>query len=287
MKTRRINPLLERLAPLVCPVAILLLWECIGRLRFRLAPFLVSFGFDKTRIPDFSFLLPISDIILQFATLFTSGEILPYIWSTMWRSLLGFSLAAGIGIFFGVVLGLSRRSERLFLPSVDAVRTVPPVALLPIIILFFGIDNKMKIVLIFLGCIWPIVINTAHAVKAVDPMYIKVALNSGHLLRSILRRVILPAALPGIFTGFKVSLSLSVILSIVAEMLVGNTGLGFFLNYSKRNLEYDSMFATLFVIAILGWFLNAVLNQVDKRVLRWFYRSREAQLEYHHVQGDV
>lgn len=273
---------IERIAPLLCPITFLLVWELVGQFRLHLKPFLISLSFSPQHVPDFSFFLPISDIALTFFGLFFSGEIFSYLWDTTWRSVSGFSLAAVFGFLFGVPLGLNNRAERFFLPSVDAARTLPPIALLPVLILFFGIDNMMKVIFIFLGGIWPVLINTAHAVKSVDPMFFKVAFNSGHSRRSILWRVVFPASLPGIFTGLKVSLSISVILAIVSEMLIGNTGLGFYLNYSKRNLEYDDMFATLFVIAILGWFLNGLINLADRRILFWFYRSRAAQMEYHH-----
>jgi NitT/TauT family transport system permease protein len=279
MKT---NSIQERLFPLLCPAVLLLLWEIVGRCRFALKPLLVFLGFSELSIPDFSFLLPVSAVAPCLWRLFASGEVLQYLWDTTWRSCVGFSVAAFVGIALGIPLGLSRRVERLFLPSVDAMRTLPPISLLPVLILFFGIDNAMKIVFIFIGGVWPVLMNTAQSVKSVDPMYLKVAFNAGHSSAAILRRVIFPASLPGIFTGLKVSLSICVILSIVCEMLAGNTGLGFFLNYTKRNLEYDKMFAALFVVALLGWVLNALINHADRWLLSWFYRSRETQMEYHH-----
>lgn len=269
----------EKLIPLICPFIFMLFWEFVGIMRFRIAPFLILLGFDESNVPDFSFLLPISEIAPQFIYLFKTAEVLPYLWSTMWRSGVGFLFSALLGFAFGAILGLNKRAENLFIPTVDAVRTLPPIALLPVIILFFGIDNTMKIVFIFIGGLWPVVINTALAVKSVDPMYIKVGFNAGHSPRFIFWKVIFPASLPGIFAGLKISLAICIILSIVCEMLIGNSGLGFFLNYSKRNFEYDTMFATLFVIAILGWFYNGLINQADKKILDWYYRSRESQME--------
>ena len=124
------------------------------------------------------------------------------------------------------------------------------------------------------------IINTAQAVKSVDPMYLKVSYNAGHSSKFTLRKVILPASLPGIFAGIKISLSISVILSIVSEMMVGNTGLGFFLNYSKRNFEYDTMFSTIIFIALLGWILSMIINKIDYRLLAWYYKSRDSQMGY-------
>lgn len=270
----------SKLTPLLCPIILLILWEIIGQIRLEIKPFLINLGCSPEGIPDYSFLLPVSIVFPKFLSLLFSGVILPYLWDTTWRSLIGFILASIVGIVIGIPLGLSKRAEDLFYPTVDAVRTIPPVALLPLIILFFGIDHSMKIAFIFIGSIWPVLVNTAQSVKGVDPMYIKVAYNSGHSNRSTLYRVIIPSSFPGIFAGLRISLSISVILSIVSEMMAGNTGLGFFLNYSKRNFDYDDMFAAIIVIALLGLLLNMAIHRVDKYVLSWYYRSRANQLEY-------
>jgi NitT/TauT family transport system permease protein len=272
----------KKLFPFIPPIFIFILWEIFGRLRFDIPQFLISLGFDKNHVPDFSFLLPISDIIPKFISLFGSGEIFPYIADTAMVTCIGFLLAGIFGILFGLWVGLSKRAEKLFFPSIDAMRSVPPIALFPVIILFFGIENTMKIIFIFFGAIWPIIINTVHGVKSVDPMYIKVSHNLGHSSKTTLWRVIFPSSLPGIFTGLNISLSISLILAIVCEMLIGNRGLGFFLNYSKRNFDYDEMYATIFIIAIMGWLLNKLFILLDKKILNWYYESKDAQLEYHH-----
>ena len=262
------------------PIIIILFWEILGQIRFSIAPFLVGLGFNQNNIPDFSFLLPVSDIFPQFFKLIFDGTIFQYLWDTTWRSLIGFLLATVFGILIGIPIGIKKRNEELLLPTVDALRTIPPVALLPVIILLFGIGDSMKIVFIFIGSIWPVIINTAQAVKSVDPMYLKVSHNAGHSSQFTLKKVILPASLPGIFAGIKISLSISVILSIVSEMMVGNTGLGFFLNYSKRNFEYDTMFSTIIFIALLGWILSMIINKIDYRLLAWYYNSRDSQMGY-------
>lgn len=275
----------RRLLPIVCPLLLLAAWEAFGQLRGHLGPVLVSLGCEPARVPDFSFLQPVSAVIPRLYELFATGEILPYLWDTTWRAGVAFFAAAIVGVSLGLLLGLRRLAEELLLPTVDALRTIPPVAALPVIILFFGIDDLMKVVFVFMGGVWPVLISTARATKSVDPIYLKVAINSGHSRFCTLRRVVIPAALPGIFTGLKVSLSISIILAVVSEMLVGNTGLGFHLNYSKRNLAFDDMFASIIVIALLGWVANGVLAAADRRLLAWHYRSRDAQMADHHVAG--
>lgn len=266
--------------PIIVPLIILIVWEIIGQLRFSISPLLVWLGFSQNNIPDFSFLLPVSRIVPQFTNLIIEGTIFQYLWDTTWRSLIGFLLAVIFGVLSGIPIGIKKRNEELLLPTVDALRTIPPVALLPVIILLFGIGHSMKIVFIFIGSIWPVIINTAQAVKSVDPMYLKVSHNAGHSTKFTLWKVVIPASLPGIFAGVKISLSISVILSIVSEMMAGNTGLGFFLNYSKRNFEYDTMFSSIIFIALLGWVLNRIINKIDYKLLAWYYKSREAQLGY-------
>ncbi len=263
------------------PIGILILWELLGQARYYIEPSLIWFGFNPDNIPEYSsFFLPVSKIFPQFIKIIIDGTILEYFWDTLWRSIVGFVLATICGIFIGIPIGIKKKNEELLLPTIDALRTIPPVALLPLIILLFGIDDSMKIVFIFIGSIWPIIINTAQAIKSVDPMYLKVSDNAGHSAKFKLRRVIIPASLPGIFAGIKISLSISVILSIVGEMMIGNTGLGYYLNYAKRNFEYDTMYATIIIIAMLGFALNRIINALDYKLLSWYYKSRDAQLDY-------
>lgn len=259
------------LNPVVVPAVLLVLWEVSARGSGTILDLFVLAGVPRASLPDLSFFLPASRVFPHFVALFTEGEIAPYLFDTTWLTLVSFLISGVVGVIIGIPIGLSLRLERILYPTVDALRSIPPIALLPLMILFFGIEERMKILFISFGAIWPVVVSAAAALKGIETLWVKVALNCGHSRWYIFVHVMLPAALPQIFPGLRISLSISLILSIVCEMLTGNSGLGHFLNYCKRNFEFGNMFATIIIIALLGWVLNAVFAFYDRKILKWHY----------------
>ncbi len=260
--------------PFLVPVGFFLVWEALARGHGQLAALLAENGMPRSSFPDFSFLSAPSVVFATLIRFFLSGTILPFLWDTVWRTLVGFVIGAFFGVAVGVPIGMSRRLEAYMLPTVDALRSLPPIAILPLFILFFGIHDQMVISFVAFGAAWPATVNTVAAVRNIEPLWIKVARNLGHGARSVFFNVITPAALPGVATGLRISLSFALILGIVAEMLIGNAGLGHLLNYSKRNFDYPEMLACIIVIGLLGWLLNYLFALVDGFFLRWYYESK-------------
>ena len=272
---QRINRTLKAFKSLIVPLALLCLWEVLARNHVILETVYSLFGYSKEKIPDFPFISSVSQILSSLSVMVQKREFYSLLGNTLMVLSLSFSLSLILGVLGGSIIGLSRKIEGYVFSTVDALRSVPPIVLLPLFILFLGIDDSMKIAFVLFGGVWPILINTFFGIRNIDPIYLKVARNLQLSKRNMITRVIFPLALPAIFTGIKLSLSLCLILTIVCEMSIGNKGLGFLINISKRNGEYHDMFAGILVVAIVGWLINKLFKYVDQSFLNWYYKSQK------------
>jgi ABC-type nitrate/sulfonate/bicarbonate transport system permease component len=261
--------------PLIVPILLLGLWELISRNHGILNAIYGLCGYPKEKIPDFSFISPISSILSSLWAMLQTKEFYSYLGDTFSVLCSAFILALILGITIGSIIGLHKRLEKYLFSTIDALRSTPPIVLLPLFILFLGIDNQMKIAFVLFGSVWPVLINTFFAIRDIDPIYLKVAKNLQLSKSNTLFKVIYPLASPAIFTGIKISLSLCLILTIVCEMLIGNKGVGFLINVSKRNGDYDAMFAGILVVAILGWLINKIFKYADQHFLKWYYQKQQ------------
>ena len=260
--------------PVIIPLLLLGSWELVSHNHSILNAIYALLGYPKARIPDFSFISPISSILSSLYSMFQTKKLYTFLGDTFLVLCIGFILALTIGIIIGSIIGLHKRLEKYSFLTIDALRSIPPIVPLPLFILFLGIDNQMKIAIVLFGGVWPILINTFFAIRDIDPIYLKVAKNLQLTKFDTLFRVIYPLASPAIFNGIKISLSLCLIITIVCEIVIGNKGIGFLINYSKRAGDYDAMFATILVIAIIGWLINVIFKYADKRLLKWYYQKQ-------------
>ena len=140
---------------------------------------------------------------------------------------------------------------------------------MPPLILFLGIGNEMKLVIVGLAVFFPVLINTIQGVRGVDPVLVDMARTFGYGPGRIATRIVLPAALPFIFTGLRISLGLGLILVVVAEMLAGTGGIGYLIVDMQRSFRVTSMYAWLFILAALGFALNFAFEWLERRLLFW------------------
>jgi len=260
--------------PVIVPLLLLGFWELISRNHNILNSIYLLFGYSKARIPDFHFIPPTSSILSSLYSMFKTKEFYSLLGDTFLIFSSAFVLSLIIGIMVGSIIGLNKQLERYLFSTIDLMRSIPPIALLPVFILFLGIDNRMKIALALFG-IWPILINTFFAIRDIEPIYLKVAKNLQLTKSDILFKVIYPLAFPAIFAGVKISLSLCLVLTVAGEMMIGNKGIGFLINYSKRIGDYDTMFAAILVIGLIGWLINIMFKYTDKRLLKWYYQKQQ------------
>ena len=188
---------------------------------------------------------------------------------SMTRLLVGWGLAVLIGVTVGTAIGLSARVRDYVDPIIQFLRAIPPPTLLVLFIVLLGIGNSMKIAMIVFGVVWPILINTADGVASVEPLQRE----TGRVYRigfvQDLTRIVPPSAGPKIFAGLRVSLSIAVILMVISELYAATDGVGFQLVQAQRSFRSIDVWATIVLLGIIGYTLNAILAAVEGRMLSW------------------
>ena len=190
-------------------------------------------------------------------------------WISLYRALAGFALAAIVGVAIGVLMGRSALAAALLDPLFSGTYAVPKLALFPIFIFVFGIGSLSKVALIFLECLYPIVIITYQGARSVSPILIWSAENMGASRARIFGRIVIPATVPYIFAGFRVALPVAMIVVIITEMISSADGLGYLVIYSLSSLQTDRMLAVVLAIALLGLALDRLLVLLRGRLVYW------------------
>jgi ABC-type nitrate/sulfonate/bicarbonate transport system permease component len=185
------------------------------------------------------------------------------------RALGGFALAALAGILLGIVMGRSPIVAALLDPLFSGTYAVPKLALFPIFIFVFGIGSLSKVALVFLECLYPIVIMTYAGAREVPEKLLWSARNMGASRAAILRRVVIPATTPFIFAGFRVAVPVAMIVVVITEMVSSADGLGYQVIYALSSLRTDRMLAVVIVIAALGYLLDKAVVLARDRLIYW------------------
>jgi len=200
-----------------------------------------------------------SDVAAAGARGLADGSILLATWQTIEAALVGFAIAAAVGILSGVVLGLSPRAERVVGPSIDALRPIPSVALIPLSLLMFGFGLQMEASVVAFACVWPILIVTIAAVRGIEVRLLEVAQVLELSFAARLRKVILPAAFGRINVGLRISVGIALVVAVTVEIVLNPRGLGYGMITAQQSLRPDLMYAELLWLGLLGWGLNAAL----------------------------
>jgi NitT/TauT family transport system permease protein len=198
-----------------------------------------------------------------------SGESLLEAWVSLERALGGFALAAACGVLLGVLMGRSAFVAGLLDPLFSGTYAVPKLALFPIFVFVFGIGSLSKIALVFLECLYPIVIVTYHGARDVNRTLLWAAQNMGASRAAILRRVVIPATAPYVFAGFRVAVPVAMIVVVITEMVSSADGLGYLVIYALSSLKTARMLAVVVVIAALGYALDHAVVLLRDRLIYW------------------
>ena len=244
---------MTRLLPFALVGSALLAWEIAAR----------SGRWSKLLFPS------LTSVLNEVVAFFTSSALLMEAWVTLSRALGGFALAALTGITLGVIMGRSRTVAGLLDPLFSGSYAVPKLALFPIFIFVFGIGSLSKVALVFLECLYPIVIMTAAGARDVNRALLWSAQNMGASRATILRRVVIPATAPFIFAGFRVAVPVAMIVVVITEMVSSADGLGYRVIYAMASLRTDRMLAIVVVIAALGWLLDKAVVFARDRLIYW------------------
>jgi len=205
---------------------------------------------------------------------FFSGEILRDALSTMSRVVMGFCVGAGLALPLGLMMGASKHVYGLVNPMMQVLRPIPPIAYIPLAILWFGLGNPPSIFLISIGAFFPVLMSTIAGVRHVDSIYVRAAQNLGVNQMTMFWRVILPAATPYIFAGVRIGIGTAFICVIIAEMIAVNDGLGFRILEAREFMWSDKIIAGMITIGILGLAIDLVMDKLNSYLLRW-HRSLE------------
>jgi ABC-type nitrate/sulfonate/bicarbonate transport system permease component len=216
---------------------------------------------------------PVSRILESWWINVADGTLIKHLLATLWRQMLGYGLAALLGIAFGLAMGYFRPLYNLFEPLVEVLRPIPGPAYLPVLVLFVGIGHEMKVVLILVASFFPILLNTYSGVRSIDRVQFDTARTLGLTTLQTFRELVIPAASPQILTGMRISLAISLILAILGEMIVSNDGLGYFTLLAQRTFKLPDMYAGIFTLALFGYVLNRVFLACEARLIRWHIES--------------
>lgn len=253
----RINKLSGRvrgaLIPWLLPIAILVTWEIAAR-----------GGWLSSRI------LPEPFAVLKAGlALSASGELWQHVRVSSWRALTGFAIGGGLGLLLGLLTGSFRRIEIALDTTLQMIRNIPPLALIPLVILWFGIDETAKLFLIALGVFFSVYINTFHGIRAVDPALIEMGRSYGLKGWALYREVILPGALSSILVGVRYALGFMWVILIVAETISAQSGIGYMTMNAREFLQTDVVLLGILLYAVLGKLADVAARLLERRWLQW------------------
>ena len=234
-------------------VILLVLWEVVGQLG----------------LIHYYFLPPLSAIIARFVELTLNGEMLYNAYLTLYRALVGLAIASVFGVIVGVLSARNDLVDWFFDPIIKIGYPVPIISLIPVFMLWFGIGDISKIIMVAVGTFWPVAVNARDSTRQVQTNLIWSAQMMGTGDRRLLWRVIMPAALPGILTGFQIAMPLSLIITFVFEMVAGGGGLGALEIAGVRSFQSEQVYAAIIAIMFIGIGLDRLLRFSRNRLLHW------------------
>ena len=213
--------------------------------------------------------LPAPLTVLQAGgDLVSRGELGLHIAISVQRVLLGFAIGSVIGLAVAAVVGLSRAGDALLSPTLAALRAVPSLAWVPLLILWLQIGEESKVTLIAIGAFFPVFTTVAAALRHIDPHLVEAGRCFGLRGWSLFRTVQLPAVVPSVVSGLRLALAQAWLFLVAAELIASSMGLGFLLNDSQQNGRVDRILLTIVLLALLGSLTNALLGLVEKKLLR-------------------
>ena len=227
-------------------------------------------------IEGFAFFLPpVSSILSALGTMTRSGEMPLHSLETLRRLFLGYACGILAAIPLGTLIGYSRPLYHISEPTLELLRPAPAIAIMPIAFLVFGLDMRMKVFVIAWGAFWPILLSAIDGVRGIDAILFETARVYGYRGRGLLRRVVLPAALPYTMAGLRLGLTISLILAIFVEIFTSGNGLGFLIVEYRAAIRIPEVYASILMVALLGYLLNAGFVRMEDRVIRWYRKSHE------------
>ena len=243
----------QRLLPWLVPLILIVVWQLASRL-----------GWLSTRV------LPAPlEVVTAFWRLAVSGELWTHVQVSAGRALAGLAVGGGLGLVLGLLTGSSRLAETLLDSTIQMVRNIPALALIPLVILWFGIDETAKLFLIAVSVCFPIYLNTFHGIRGVDPGLIEMGRTYGLNRWQLYSQIILPGALSSILVGLRFSLGLMWVILIVAETISAQSGIGYLTMNAREFLQTDIVLVGILLYALLGKLADLFAKALERYWLRW------------------
>ncbi|SDP19155.1 sulfonate transport system permease protein [Paenibacillus sp. yr247] len=253
MKTNLSKSLVKQLLPWALPIVLIVLWQLLGQ-----------FGVISTRM-----LSTPSAVLAAGIHLAQKGTLFDYIGASSKRAFIGFAIGGSIGFALGLINGLIPILEKVTDTSVQMLRNIPHLSMIPLVILWFGIGEEGKLFLVALGVFFPIYLNTFHGIRSVDPGLIEMGRVYGLRHFHLFRKVIVPGALPSILVGVRFSLGIMWITLIVAETISSSSGIGYMAMNAREFLQMDVVILSIFVYALLGKISDYIAKLLERAWLQW------------------
>jgi len=238
---------------LILPTTVLIIWQVLG---------------DYGYISDLLFPTPYT-IGASAVALAASGELWQHIQVSVLRAMAGYALGGGLGLAFGIIVGQFRRAEKTLDPTIQMIRMIPSLAIIPLFILWFGIGEESKVLIIAKSAFFPLYINTFLGIRNVDNKLYEVARVLQFSPLKVITRLTIPAALPNIILGARLSAGLSWLGLVVAELIASTSGIGYMMSDARQFADTPVVFVGIFLFAILGLVTDALLTLFERRLLRW------------------
>jgi sulfonate transport system permease protein len=246
----------ELVLPWVVPALLLLVWQVVSDLGWLPSRFLPS---------------PLS-VARAAVRLAASGELKRHVRVSAARAAIGFGIGGAIGLALGFLNGLSATADRLLDTTLQMLRSVPHLALIPLVILWLGIGEAAKVSLVALGVVFPIYLNTLHGLKSLDPRLIELGRVHGLSRAAMIRQIVLPGALPSILVGVRYGLGLMWLTLIVAETISADAGIGYMAMNAREFLQSDVVLLSILLYALLGKLADAATRWLERWLLPWHPR---------------
>ncbi len=215
-------------------------------------------------------ILPGPDKIIEaFRKMIQKGTYKKHILASLGRVLKGFLIGSSAGLIIGISAGLFKRVNQVLAAVIGMLRPVPPIACIPFLILWLGIDEESKVAVIVIGSFWPVLLNTMHGIKSTEPKFLEVARVFEKNKLKILLKIIIPSAAPAIFTGLRLGISSAWTCVVTAEMIASSMGVGYLISYGRELAQPDTLFVGIISIGIIGLVIDSIVLKLQKVLLYW------------------
>ncbi|WP_407891822.1 ABC transporter permease subunit [Lacticaseibacillus sp. N501-2] len=243
----------KQFLPWLIPIGLIVIWQIAG-----------NFGWISTK------LLPTPWSVFQDGvSLWQSGELQKNMGISLYRALVGFAIGGSVGFIFGLLNGLSKTARALFDSTIQMLRNIPHLSLIPVVIILFGIGETAKISLVTVGVMFPIYINTFHGITSVDPELIEMGQAYGLSKREMLTKIVFPGALPTILVGVRYALGVMWTTLIVAETISSTSGIGYMATNAQEFMNMKTVLLCIVIYALLGKISDLIAKLLEDICLDW------------------